>query len=50
MKIIEPGFVFEDEIDPAAIMAKIERAGRTCYKSEDNALNAYSISKHHTHS
>ncbi|MBR5743394.1 MAG: FAD-dependent thymidylate synthase [Clostridia bacterium] len=34
MKIIEPSFVFEDELDPRAIMSKIERAGRTCYKSE----------------
>ncbi|MBR0142739.1 MAG: FAD-dependent thymidylate synthase [Clostridia bacterium] len=34
MKIIEPSFVFEDTLDPVAIMSKIERAGRTCYKSE----------------
>ena len=30
MKIIEPSFVFEDTLDPVAIMSKIERAGRTC--------------------
>lgn len=35
MKIIEPSWSFEDEINPKAIMEKIERAGRTCYKSED---------------
>ena len=34
MKIIEPSFVFEDVIRPDEIIAKIERAGRTCYKSE----------------
>ena len=34
MKIIEPSWSFEDEINPKAIMEKIERAGRTCYKSE----------------
>lgn len=36
MKIIEPSFVIEDEIDAKKIMAGIERAGRTCYKSESN--------------
>lgn len=35
MKIIEPSWSFEDEIHPKAIMEKIERAGRTCYKSEE---------------
>lgn len=34
MKIIEPSWSFEEEINPKAIMEKIERAGRTCYKSE----------------
>lgn len=34
MKIIEPSFIFEDTLRPDEIMAKIERAGRTCYKSE----------------
>ena len=34
MRIIEPSWSFEDYIDPQAIMEKIERAGRTCYKSE----------------
>lgn len=35
MRIIEPSWSFEEEIDPKAIMEKIERAGRTCYKSEE---------------
>lgn len=34
MRIIEPYYVIEDEIDSARIMSTIERAGRTCYKSE----------------
>ena len=34
MRIIEPSWSFEDEINPKAIMEKTERAGRTCYKSE----------------
>jgi thymidylate synthase (FAD) len=35
LKVIEPSFYFLEPIDSKAIMAKIERAGRTCYKSED---------------
>ena len=34
MKIIKPGFVIEDQIDGMAMLQRIERAGRTCYKSE----------------
>lgn len=34
MRIIEPSWQFEEEVNPKAIMEKIERAGRTCYKSE----------------
>lgn len=34
MRIIEPSWCFEEELNPKAIMEKIERAGRTCYKSE----------------
>ena len=34
MKIIEPSFIFEDVVRPDEIISKIERAGRTCYKSE----------------
>lgn len=35
MKIIRPSFFIEDEIDSEKIMRTIERAGRTCYKSEE---------------
>ena len=34
MKIIESSVEFVDDLDAAAIMKKIERAGRVCYKSE----------------
>ncbi|MBR1647775.1 MAG: FAD-dependent thymidylate synthase [Selenomonadaceae bacterium] len=36
MKIIEPAVELVDDFDAAAIMKKIERAGRVCYKSEGN--------------
>lgn len=36
MKIIEPFYVIEEELNAEKIMATIERAGRTCYKSEHN--------------
>ena len=36
MKIIEPYIELEDKIDGQAILKKIERIGRTCYKSEGN--------------
>ena len=36
MKIINPSVQLEDEIDGQAILKKIERIGRTCYKSEQN--------------
>ncbi len=35
MQIIKPGFAIEEGIDGLAILRKIEKAGRTCYKSED---------------
>ncbi len=34
MKIILPQYSFEEEIDGRRILQKIEKAGRTCYKSE----------------
>ena len=34
MQIVKPGFVIETEVDGPAILKRIERAGRTCYKSE----------------
>lgn len=36
MKIIEPDFEFMEEIDGENIIKKIEKAGRVCYKSEQN--------------
>ena len=36
MKIIEPDVELVEDFDAAAIMQKIERAGRVCYKSEGN--------------
>ena len=36
MKIIEPSVQLEDNIDGQAILKKIERTGRVCYKSENN--------------
>jgi thymidylate synthase (FAD) len=35
MKVIGPSFVIEDDFDGDELLKKIERAGRTCYKSED---------------
>lgn len=36
MKVIDPSVELVDDFDAAAIMRKIERAGRVCYKSEGN--------------
>ena len=36
LKVIEPSYIIEEEIDPQKIMRTIEKAGRTCYKSEGN--------------
>ena len=36
MKIIEPAVELVDDFDATAIMRKLERAGRVCYKSEGN--------------
>ncbi len=36
MRVIEPSYIIEDELDPQRMMKTIERAGRTCYKSEGN--------------
>lgn len=35
MKIIKPTFFIEQELDESKILKNIERAGRTCYKSEN---------------
>ena len=36
MKIIEPSVELVEDFDAVAIMQKLERAGRVCYKSEGN--------------
>ncbi len=36
MKIIEPSVELAEDFDAVAVMKKIERAGRVCYKSEGN--------------
>ncbi len=36
MKIIEPSVELAEDFDGAAVMKKLERAGRVCYKSEVN--------------
>jgi thymidylate synthase (FAD) len=35
MKIIEPSITIEETIDSDSILMRLERFGRTCYKSED---------------
>ena len=35
MRIIKPYFIIEDEINGEEMLKKLERAGRTCYKSEE---------------
>jgi thymidylate synthase (FAD) len=35
MNIIKPSFKIEDGIDGMAILRKLEKSGRTCYKSEE---------------
>ena len=36
MRIINPSVTIEDDIDEIKILKSIEKAGRTCYKSENN--------------
>ncbi len=35
MEIIKPSFIIEDELNGEDILKKLERYGRTCYKSEE---------------
>lgn len=35
MRIIDAGYVIEDDLQGEAILKRLERAGRTCYKSEE---------------
>lgn len=44
MKIVDASFIIEEEIDAKKMMQAIERAGRTCYKSEAN-INEESAEK-----
>jgi thymidylate synthase (FAD) len=44
MKIIKPSFILECSVDGDEILRNIERAGRTCYKSEDR-IDAESAKK-----
>lgn len=44
MKVIKPSWKIEDDISGMEIIAKIERAGRTCYKSE-NKISQESANK-----
>jgi thymidylate synthase (FAD) len=37
MKIVAPGFEILTPLDPPALLARLERAGRTCYLSEGRA-------------
>ena len=39
MKIVDPGFFIEDEIDGKEMLKKIEQIGRVCYKSECNVTD-----------
>jgi len=56
MKIIEPSFKILDRVNGNCVLKKIERAGRTCYKSEDKITNDSAVkfcktiiaSKHHS--
>jgi thymidylate synthase (FAD) len=40
MKIIEPSFSFYEEINGIQFLRNIEKAGRTCYKSEDKITDS----------
>lgn len=39
MNIIEPHYFIEDKIDGFQMLRRLERFGRTCYKSEDRITN-----------
>lgn len=43
MKIIEAYYEIQDEINGSDILKKIEKAGRTCYKSEDRITDQSAI-------
>lgn len=41
MRIVEPLFTIEDQLDGEQILKNIERAGRTCYQSESTADSSH---------
>lgn len=43
MKIIEPSFEIQDDLDNASIVVRLEACGRVCYKSEDMITDASAI-------
>ncbi len=43
MKVIEPFFQIQDELDSASVAVRLEACGRVCYKSEDKITNDSAI-------
>jgi len=43
MKLITPEFIIEEQINGTQLLEKLERAGRTCYKSEDKITTESAI-------
>jgi len=43
MRFVEPNVFFEDQINGKELLNKIERIGRTCYKSEDKITDESSL-------
>ena len=35
MKIVDPYFEFQDDLDRSSLAVRLEAGGRICYKSED---------------
>lgn len=43
MKIINPTFKFNEEINVQDIIKRLEKSGRVCYKSEDKVANCSDV-------
>lgn len=43
MKIINPTFKFNEEINGQDIIKRLEKSGRVCYKSEDKVANCSDV-------
>lgn len=43
MKIINPTFKFNEEINGQDIIKRLEKSGRVCYKSEDEFANCSDV-------